>query len=110
MPTTLIILMCLMVWCICGGLSKDLQTQKGYDGGFVIGFLLGIIGLIYSAGLPDKSKKQITIKDNEQIIESIREEDDEIEDIEICPKCGNQIFSDEDKCSNCGREKQKKHK
>ena len=37
-----------------GYLSKNIQTKKGYqDSGFWIGFFLGLIGIAYSAGLPD---------------------------------------------------------
>lgn len=48
----------LIFWIISGFLSKDLQRKKGYNGGFWIGFLLGIFSLIYSAGLPDISKNK----------------------------------------------------
>ena len=39
---------------ICGLLSNDLANKKGYSGigPFLIGFFLGILGLLYVAGLP----------------------------------------------------------
>lgn len=37
-----------------GYISKNIQEKKGYkDSGFWIGFFLGLIGIAYSAGLPD---------------------------------------------------------
>ena len=98
------IIICLIVWIICGFLSLDLQVKKGYDGGFWIGFLLGIIGLIYSAGLPDVNKKKIKKQAKEIIIES-EEDGKDFESYTICKNCGFQIFDDEKKCSNCGNPK-----
>ena len=42
-----------VLWIISGILCMNLHAKKGYKGGFLIGFFLGVIGLIYSAGLPD---------------------------------------------------------
>ena len=86
----------------------DLQHRKGYTGGFWIGFLLGIIGLIYSAGLPDVSKKKITQKDKEQFIEradELPEEPGNGEEYELCENCGFPVYKDEERCSNCGHKK-----
>ena len=98
-------LICIVIWIICGFLSMDLQQKKGYNSGFWIGFLLGIIGLIYSAGLPDITKKKIIKQSNKESVIEYEEINDDVEDIVICKKCGNQIFEDETKCSNCGEKK-----
>ena len=99
------IFICIVIWIICGFLSMDLQQKKGYNGGFWIGFLLGIMGLIYCAGLPDTSKKKIVKNNkNESVIET-EEINDDIEEVVICKNCGNQIFADEKNCSNCGQKK-----
>ena len=101
-----IIITSLGLWIICGFLSRDLQIKKGYDSGFWIGFILGIFGLIYSAGLPVVEKKKNT--KHSKADSSISESDnlaDNYEEFTICKHCGFQIFADENKCSNCGKPK-----
>ena len=97
-----------ILWIISGFLSLDLHKMKGYDGGFFLGFLLGIIGLIYSAGLPDRAQKEI-VKDNKtnkiKVVvkdEEISQEEDNDDNYILCKKCGFPIYEDETKCSNCG--------
>ena len=53
-----ILVISIVFWLICGFLSMNLHSKKGYSGGFLIGFLLGLIGLIYCAGLPDLIKRR----------------------------------------------------
>lgn len=45
-------LVVILYMTVCGVLSKKLYQKKGYVGGFWIGFLLGLIGLVFAAGLP----------------------------------------------------------
>ena len=60
-PLTIIILVLGLIGCfVCGFMSEDLHRRKGYEGGFWLGFLLGIAGLVYSAGLPDIRAKKVT--------------------------------------------------
>ena len=60
-PLTIIILLLGLIGCfVCGFMSEDLHRRKGYEGGFWLGFLLGIAGLVYSAGLPDIRAKKVT--------------------------------------------------
>ena len=92
-----------IIWFICGAFAIDLQQRKGYEGMWWIAFLFGTIGLIYSAGLPDQRRKKIITENNKQTIET--EDEEEIEDVVICKNCGNQIFEEETKCSNCGQKK-----
>ena len=111
---------------IPGYLSKHLHTLKGYSpqSGFWIGYLFGLMGLIYAAGLPNLAvSKVITNDEGETIImnsSSLIEEDEEQQfsdweeekvilgedkNVQICPVCGWQIFPEEDCCSNCGSKK-----
>lgn len=57
--TVIILVIVVIVWFACGFLSEDLHRRKGYEGGFWVGFLLGLIGLIYSVGLPDLRAKKV---------------------------------------------------
>ena len=73
-----------------------------------MGCLLGIIGLIYAAGLPDVSKKKNKKKaDSEAIISQaevrLEEGEDVDKNVKICPKCGWQIFEEDETCPNCGK-------
>ena len=89
------IIACVVIGIILGLLSDDLQTKKGYDKnpGFILGFFLGIIGLIYSAGLPINKKEK-----NKEISAPIKPKNNEYK---FCKKCGFPVYSDETKCSNC---------
>ncbi len=86
-------------WIICACLTMELYSKNGYDGGFWIGFLLGIIGLIYSAGLPDISKNE------KEKFKDLTKEQSNASYI-FCNKCGFPIYEDENKCSNCGYKKE----
>ena len=98
------------VLIISGFLSLELLNKKGYESGFWIGFVFGILGLIYTAGLPDISKKRIVKKNKKQILENDEEEledNDKNEQYIYCENCGFSIWDDEKKCSNCGKSKKK---
>lgn len=95
-------------WLVCGFLSYDLHDRKGYSGGFLIGFLLGYIGLIYAAGLPDATNKKI-VKNDEGEEELVSEEEEEAVDPENapsadeCPACFAKVSPEDEECPNCGR-------
>ena len=75
-PLTIIILLLGLIGCfVCGFMSEDLHRRKGYEGGFWLGFLLGIAGLVYSAGLPDIRAKKVTRNEFGEMI-VISEEDE----------------------------------
>lgn len=75
-PLTIIILVLGLIGCfVCGFMSEDLHRRKGYEGGFWLGFLLGIAGLVYSAGLPDIRAKKVTRNEFGEMI-VISEEDE----------------------------------
>lgn len=94
------IILALAISTICGFITLFVYNHKGYDGGYFLGFLLGIIGVIIALCLPGrniKHKEEVkTVQYN--TIES------EGENIRICKDCGNQLFDNENKCSNCGQE------
>lgn len=109
-PTGIAILVIFIVfWIISGILSMDLHSRKGYSGGFWVGFLLGYIGLIYSAGLPDVRNKKV-VKDgkNETVIVSDEDNDeDEIDPENLpkkneCPNCFSKVSPTDNVCPNCG--------
>jgi uncharacterized membrane protein HdeD (DUF308 family) len=56
----------IMIWYFIGGIftgmmSMSLATEKGYGAliGLALGYLTGIAGLIYYAGLPDKRTRRL---------------------------------------------------
>lgn len=108
-PTEIVILVIFIIfWLISGFLSMDLHNRKGYSGGFWVGFLLGFIGLIYSAGLPDITNKKL-IKDdhNETIIisDDTNDLDDNLSNLaktDECPNCFSKISEKDSECPNCG--------
>lgn len=52
-----------IIWCcIMGFVSKTIQNNKGYDGGFWWGFLLGILGIIVVACKPVNPNPNPTIE------------------------------------------------
>lgn len=51
----LAVIFVIAIWVGCGFLCEYLGKQKGQNGCFLYGFLLGIIGLIIVACLKDKS-------------------------------------------------------
>ena len=93
----LYIILYLILCCIPGFLSASLHEKKGYEGGFALGFWLGIMGLIYAAGLPDNSQKSIDLKSSQQ-----QAKDENGEPINICPYCGHRIETNATICDKCG--------
>ena len=88
-----------------------------------MGFFLGIVGLIYAAGLPDKNVisaisrmekrvRQISQNNNKETYKDSNTENcnDNIKNIEetktvrytICPVCGCRVYDDEEYCCSCG--------
>ncbi len=51
---SLLIIGILFVLIICGLLTKQSYKYRGYEGGFGLGFFLGIVGVIIAANLPSK--------------------------------------------------------
>ena len=49
----------LIVSIICGFITKSMNENKGYDGGFLWGFLLSVIGIIVVAVKPFNQVKQV---------------------------------------------------
>ena len=121
--TIILIIISIIVWIIFGWFSYRLREEKGYEGGFIIGFLFGVFALIYSAGLPDlivrneiniikKELKTLDIKHTEKLVAKKPEEkfykktQTEINEqkqgfhLWRCPKCGEMISNEP--CPKCG--------
>lgn len=94
------IAICIILWITCAFLSLELREKKGYENGLFLAFLLGVMYLIYCAGLP--LSDQIKNYDSDQARNSNIET---AEKISICQNCGYQIFEDEKFCKNCGKQK-----
>ena len=53
MAASLIMLLSMVgVQCIFGSITRSMNRDKGYDGGFAWGFFLGVIGIIVVAVRP----------------------------------------------------------
>ena len=52
----LLLFFAFVIGMICGACASYLSSEKGYTGAgwFMLGFFLGIIGLLVAVGLPDK--------------------------------------------------------
>ena len=115
-PLTIIILLLGLIGCfVCGFMSEDLHRRKGYEGGFWLGFLLGIAGLVYSAGLPDIRAKKV-IRNEQGEIFLVPEENEASASEEQgtaadpanqpakneCPNCFAKLSPDDQVCPNCG--------
>ena len=74
-----------VICVITGILSYMLHEQKGYEGGFWVGFFLGILGLIYSAGRPDISSKVAQSSEDSTFVDDI---DEQQEQFSNWPNCG----------------------
>ena len=131
---TFILIGGLVCGSIFGVLCQNLFRAKGHEGGFWLGFFLGIIGLIYAAGLPVAEtpeaskygnlprdgkyvfckncgllmpKEQTTCSNcGASLIEEIEEDAPKSAPYVLCPNCGFPVYDDEEKCSNCGTKRE----
>ncbi len=94
----LIVLACIysiVIWVVTASLSIRLQEKKGhYDGSLLLSLVLGFFYFIYSIALPTR--------DAQPPLEENAQQNNQKEDVVFCPKCGNQIFDDQTRCSMCG--------
>ncbi len=87
---------CWLIWTLIGVIV----------GGIVYIFLKFLLSYkILQICYLDKICSKLCGEDNEQANDI--EEKQEIEEVVFCKNCGNQIFADETKCSNCGAERDK---
>lgn len=83
------------IWILCGFAAGSVAKDKGYGGEwYVIGFLLGLIGIIIALCLTDQNKKpaMLASNDNTQINQETWK----------CPKCGKTNKLDNLFCPECG--------
>ena len=95
------ILIGLLVCLICGYVTKAIYKAKGYgkdyNGGFWLGFLLDVVGIIIAACMP--SKKQIMLDMN---LEMAKSNESKRQKVVICKHCAHEIPYSENYCPNCG--------
>lgn len=112
------IIFVIAICVVCGNLSEKLHREKGYEGGFWVGFWLGLIGIVYAAGLPDKSTRNVNVKDIKAEIAELRSvvlsqeakaqsktsaetKKAEMDKIK-CPICGTIVDKSVSVCPYCG--------
>jgi hypothetical protein len=73
------IIVYIIIWCIFGAIAATIYSNKSRSGcwGFIVGFLLGPLGIIYA----------LIIKDNKVIFR--------------CPICKGEIEPDAQVCPHC---------
>ena len=93
---------------VYGSLYQILREEKGYNGGFWLGFFFGIVALIYAAGLPDRnSLKVVKSEDGESILivklyDSVTKP--QCDGNPFCANCGNPVTPEDNFCKHCGKE------
>lgn len=81
-----------MIWGICGAVAAMIASDKGGSGlaGFLVGFLLGPIGIVAAFFMGDEK-----VKEQRQI---------EAGDSKKCPRCSELVKFDARVCKHCGNE------
>ena len=69
--TVLAIIIMVASVCISGYLTTLLLSDKGYKDYYWIGYVFGIVGLIWSIGMPDLKKRKL-LNDIKNELESIK--------------------------------------
>ena len=86
-------------WFICGLIAGSIAISKGHSGAwFLVGFLLGLIGIFIALALSDENEKA---KLQKQISDLKKEKSR----VWMCEKCGTQNDPSNKFCKECGTER-----
>ncbi len=80
----------IILMIVFGLITKNINTKKGYDGGFAWGFFLGIIGIIVVAVRSNAPIKTDSVSDSSNTVEI------------VCDKCGEKNPESSVFCRKCG--------
>ena len=78
----------IVLWALSGAIDRINELEKK---------------VAYLSNGQKIDKKSKNNNKDDLIVDAFAESEDEM--VTVCPKCGNQIFEDEEKCSNCGYKK-----
>jgi hypothetical protein len=82
----------IIIWLVCAVVSGSVGTRKGRTGlGWVLGILLGPIGLIIIAVVPENTERV----ENTALLSG---------ELKKCPYCAELIKRQANVCRYCGRE------
>lgn len=93
----------IIVSCIFGAITKNINENKGYDGGFAWGFFLGIIGIVVVACRSDATKSSY-VSDRVSRLEAVSRGESSVQRSWQCGFC-RRMNADYMTTCECGKTK-----